>query len=125
MRASSGRPRSPSARARSSLRERCCTVARVSAPAPRSSMRLSGLVWAGQTISIIGSGMTAFALGVWVYQQTGSVTAFTMVTVATYLPGIVLAPFAGVLVDRWDRRRTMILSDILAALTSVAIILLY
>jgi hypothetical protein len=82
------------------------------------------IVWFGQVISFIGSGLTSFALGVWVYQTTGSITRFALISLFTTLPGVVLGPFAGALVDRWDRRRAMILSDAGAGLSTLAIILL-
>lgn len=68
-------------------------------------------VWAGQVVSTLGTNLTGFALGVWVYQQTGSATKFALIALVTTLPGMLLAPLAGALVDRWDRRRAMILGD--------------
>jgi hypothetical protein len=81
-------------------------------------------IWFGQLISLIGSGLTNFALGVWVYQQTGSATQFALITFSFALPGILLFPIAGALVDRWDRRMVMIISDTGAGLASLAIALL-
>jgi DHA3 family macrolide efflux protein-like MFS transporter len=78
----------------------------------------------GQVVSLLGSGLTSFALGVWVYQRTGSVTQFALIAFFTSLPGIVLSPIAGALIDRWNRRRTLILSDALAAVTSAILLLL-
>lgn len=69
-------------------------------------------IWAGQVVSALGTNLTGFALGVWVYQQTGSATKFALIALVTTLPGMLLAPVAGALVDRWDRRRAMILSDV-------------
>ena len=69
------------------------------------------VVWGGQVVSLLGSNLTGFALSVWVYRQTGSATRFALIALATTLPGILLSPLAGVLVDRWDRRRAMILAD--------------
>lgn len=87
-------------------------------------MRLFHVVWAGQAVSLIGSSVTAFAAGIWVYDRTGSPAAFTLLVLAATLPGIVLLPLAGALVDRWDRRRAMLLSDAgTAAVTLVALIL--
>lgn len=82
------------------------------------------IIWLGQVISLLGSGLTGFALGVWIYQRTGSVTQFALIAFFTALPGLVLSPIAGALVDRWDRRRTLILSDCMAAVTSVILLLL-
>ncbi len=79
------------------------------------------VVWVGQLVSLIGSGLTRFALGVWVYQETGSVTLFALIAVFARLPGLLLAPLAGALVDRWDRRRTMLGADSGAGLATVAL----
>lgn len=83
------------------------------------------IIWFGQLISIIGSGLSEFALSLWVYQRTGSVTQFAFVFLFKVLPTIVLSPLAGVVVDRWDRRWTMLLSDAGAALSTLAIALLF
>jgi DHA3 family macrolide efflux protein-like MFS transporter len=82
------------------------------------------LVWFGQLISLIGSGLTSFALGVWVYQMTDSITSYTLVVLCTMAPNILLSPVAGALVDRWDRRWAMLLSDTGAGLSTLAIALL-
>jgi MFS family permease len=82
-------------------------------------------VWAGQVVSVLGTGLSGFALGVWVYQRTGSATRFALITLVTTLPGILLSPIAGVLVDRWDRRRTMILSNVGAGCTTLILALLF
>ncbi len=84
-------------------------------------MKLFIILWVGQLIASIGSSITAFALDVWVYEHTGSVTQFALITLSNTLPLILLAPIAGLLVDRWDRRWTMILSDLFATLATVAI----
>jgi MFS transporter, DHA3 family, macrolide efflux protein len=80
-----------------------------------------GIVWLGQLISVLGSALTAFALGLRVYQETGSVTQFALLSLCEVLPVILLAPLAGTLVDRWDRRWTMILSDTGAALCTLGL----
>ncbi|RCJ21833.1 MFS transporter [Nostoc minutum NIES-26] len=82
------------------------------------------LIWFGQLVSLIGSGLTRFALGIWVYQRTGSVTQFGLILLFTTLPGILLSPVAGALIDRWPRRFCMILSDSGAALSTLVIALL-
>lgn len=87
-------------------------------------MRTFGLVWFGQTISIIGSALTSFALYVWVYQQTGSVTQYAMINVFASLTGLLVGPFSGVAVDRYDRRRLMLLADVGAALVSSTVLAL-
>lgn len=80
----------------------------------------------GQLISLVGSGLTSFALGVWAYQTTGSVTQFALISVFIHLPNIIISPVVGAIVDRWDRRWAMILSDSVAGIGTVAIwMLLY
>jgi MFS family permease len=88
-------------------------------------MSVFTLVWFGQVVSLMGSGLTGFAMGVWVYQRTGSITQFALIAVCSRLPGIAIAPVAGALIDRWDRRRSMIYSDLGAGLTVLSLTLLY
>ncbi len=84
-----------------------------------------GTIWIGQLVSLIGSGLTSFALGVWVLQHTHSVTQYTLTIVFAGLPGILLAPFAGAYVDRWDRKWVMFWTDLGPALTTIAYAYLY
>ncbi len=86
--------------------------------------RVFVLVWLGQWVSVMGSSMTTFALGVWILQHTGSVTQFGLAYLLTQLPGILISPLAGALTDRWDRRWVMVLSDSVAALATLAMVLL-
>jgi MFS family permease len=83
------------------------------------------LIWFGQLVSLTGSGLTGFALGVWVYLSTGSVTKFALISLSTSLPGILFSPFAGALVDRWDRRVAMIVSDTGSGLCTFIIAVLF
>ncbi|MEV0005090.1 amino acid adenylation domain-containing protein, partial [Micromonospora sp. NPDC050980] len=88
------------------------------------SLAVFYLVAIGQLVSLIGSGLTAFGMGLWVYQRTGSVSLFATATVLALLPAVVLSPIAGALADRWDRRRIMVLADCLAATGTVSLALL-
>ena len=74
------------------------------------------MIWIGELISSIGSGMTAFALSIYVYEMTGSVSYVSLVTVLAYLPTILLSPLGGVLADRYDRRILMIIGDLFSGL---------
>jgi DHA3 family macrolide efflux protein-like MFS transporter len=97
----------------------------VSQSAARSkSMRTFYIIWFGQLISTVGSGLTGFALGVGIYQDTHSVTSFALFMFSFMLPGVLLSPIAGALVDRWPRRWVMILSDTGAGLSTMTIWLL-
>jgi DHA3 family macrolide efflux protein-like MFS transporter len=87
-------------------------------------LRIFVTIWFGQVISLVGSGLTSFALGLWVYERTGSVTRFALIALSSVLPALVFAPLAGALVDRWDRRRVMMLSDTGAGLSTLLIVAL-
>lgn len=75
----------------------------------------------GYVASLLGSQLTSFALGVWVFQRTGSATQFALISMFAMLPGVVISPLAGALVDRWDRRWILILSDTVAALVTLSV----
>jgi len=68
----------------------------------------------GQFISLMGSQMSSFAIGIWVYQKTGSMLSFAIVLFFSRLPEILMLPIAGAIADKWDRRKLMIVSNILA-----------
>lgn len=85
-------------------------------PAAPGGMRIFGIIWLGQMVSMIGTSLSGFALGVWVFQETGSITQFALVNCVTLLPSVVVSPLAGALVDRWDRRHAMLISDLGAGL---------
>ena len=78
------------------------------------------LIWVGQIVSLFGSGLTGFALGVWLYQQTGSASNFAIVALCTALPHMLLSPLVGVWVDRYNRRWMMALADSGSALCTLA-----
>jgi len=81
-------------------------------------------IWIGQLISILGSGLTSFALGVWIFSQTGKATPFALTVLFGNLPRILLLPVAGSLADRWNRRWVMILSDTGNALVTISVFVL-
>jgi MFS family permease len=86
--------------------------------------RTFGLVWFGQVVSNIGSGLTSFGLGLWVFLETGSATQLALIVLAARLPMLLISPFAGALIDRWDRRTAMIVADAGAAAGTLATVLL-
>jgi DHA3 family macrolide efflux protein-like MFS transporter len=83
------------------------------------------IIWFGQLVSLIGSGLTSFSLGIWVYQHTGSITRFALISACATLPAVLISPTAGVIVDRWDRRTVMVLSDLAGGITTLAIAVLF
>ena len=82
------------------------------------------ITWIGQVVSIVGSGLTSFALGVWVFERTGSPTLFAYIGLFAVLPRVIFSPVAGALVDRFDRRKVMILADAGAGLSTLFIALM-
>lgn len=87
---------------------------------PATALSTFLLVSLGQLISVIGTGLSTFALGVWVYQQTGVVSDFAMMSALGILPGILVLPIAGAAADRWDRRKIMMICDLLGVLVVTA-----
>ncbi|MBN1922493.1 MAG: MFS transporter [Anaerolineae bacterium] len=81
------------------------------------------LVWAGQLVSVLGSTMTQFALTIWAYQETGSATALGVVNTAFMVPFLLLAPLAGAMVDRYNRKLMMMVSDLTAILATTGILI--
>lgn len=84
-------------------------------------MRPFSVLWAGQLVSGLGSGLTGFALPVWIYQKTGSAEAFGLLFFAATVPAVLMSLYAGALVDRWDRKKVLLASDGIAALMSLVI----
>ncbi|MBU1225884.1 MAG: MFS transporter [Actinobacteria bacterium] len=88
--------------------------------------RTFGIVWAGQLVSTLGSTMTSFGLAIWVFEETGSATQLALIVLFARLPMLLVSPFAGALIDRWDRRTAMLLADAGAAVgTLVTMLLLF
>jgi MFS transporter, DHA3 family, macrolide efflux protein len=82
------------------------------------------IIWLGQLISMVGSGMTSFALGVWIFRETGEATPFALTVLFFSLPRLLLMPLAGMMADRYNRRWLMILSDTGSALVTLVIVFL-
>ena len=82
------------------------------------------VVWFGQLVSLLGSSMTSFGLAIWVYQETGSATQLALIVMASRVPMLLVSPFVGALVDRWDRRTAMLVADTGAAIGTLAYVTL-
>jgi DHA3 family macrolide efflux protein-like MFS transporter len=82
------------------------------------------IVWAGQLVSVMASSMTQFALTIWAYQETGSAMALGAMQTAFVIPFLLLTPFAGVWVDRYNRKMMMMVSDLVAVSATCGILLL-
>ena len=87
-------------------------------------MKAFTIIWAGQFVSLLGTQMSQFALTIWTWDKTGTATAIALSNLFFMAPQMLMSPLAGALVDRWDRRLVMMLSDLGAGLATVAICLL-
>lgn len=82
------------------------------------------LLWITQSFSGLGSAMTSYALVIWSYSQRGSALMTALLMVSSYAPYVLLSVFAGALSDKWNKKRTMLVCDSVAALTTVAMLIL-
>lgn len=89
-----------------------------------SGMTAFYTIWVGQFFSLLGTGMTRFALTLWAWELTGSATALAFVAFFSFLPGIIFSPIAGALVDRWDRKLVMMMSDLAAGVGTILLLIL-
>ncbi|MBC8536012.1 MFS transporter [Feifania hominis] len=92
---------------------------------PRSGFPAFVILWATQALSTLGSSMTGFALVIWSYRQQGSALTTALLSVCTYAPYVLIGFFAGALSDRWDKCRTLLVCDTLAALSTLSVFVLY
>lgn len=83
------------------------------------------IIWSTQSLSQLGSAITEFALTLWMYEKTGSALSTATLTICTYVPYIIMSIFAGAITDKCDKKKTMLLCDLLAALTTVIVFVLY
>ena len=83
------------------------------------------ILWSTQSLSQLGSAITAFALTLWLYEKTGSALSTASLRICTYAPYVVMSIFAGAISDKFDKKRIMLICDLLAALSTVAVFVLY
>ena len=91
----------------------------------KNKLRDFYILWSTQSISQLGSSITAFALTLWLYEQTGSSLGTAALTICSYAPYVIMSIFAGALTDRFDKKKTMLVCDVLAVMCTVAIFILY
>ncbi|HEU0295035.1 MAG TPA: MFS transporter [Anaerolineales bacterium] len=96
-----------------------------SQPVPKNWAARFFTIWSGQAVSLFGSSLVQFALIWWLTQKTGSATALAVAGLAGMLPQVLFGPFAGALVDRWNRRRVLILADGSIALATLILVYLF
>lgn len=90
----------------------------------QTSLKSYLLLWSTQSLSALGSTMTGYALILWLYRQNGSALETAMLSICSYAPYVLMSIFAGALSDRWDKKRTMLVCDLLAAVSTVAVLVL-
>ncbi|MEV0728359.1 amino acid adenylation domain-containing protein [Polymorphospora sp. NPDC050346] len=91
---------------------------------PTPSMKRFGLVAAGQIVTMAGTALTSFAVPLWIFIETGSLARFALFSVLGLVPGMVVAPFAGALIDRTSRRRVILLACCAAGVAKLAVAVL-
>ncbi len=91
----------------------------------RKSMGRFTLIWFGQLVSTLGSGISTFGLGIWVFDKTGSASKFAFTFLFTMLPRIILSPIAGSVADRKNRKKIIIITDVLDAVLKLLIVTLF
>lgn len=83
------------------------------------------ILWSTQSISQLGSSMTAYALTLWLYEKTGSSLSTAALTICSYAPYVLMSIFAGALTDRLDKKKIMLCCDTFAAMCTVTILVLF
>lgn len=82
------------------------------------------LLWGTQSLSSLGSSMTGYGLILWLYRQNGSALETAMLSICSYAPYVLVSIFAGALSDRWNKKRIMLVCDLLAAVSTVVVLML-
>ncbi len=83
------------------------------------------ILWGTQSLSQLGSSITAYALTLWLYDETGSSLDTAALRICTYAPYVLVSIFAGALSDKFDKKKTMLICDLLAAVSTVMVFVLY
>ena len=91
----------------------------------KNSLKDFYILWSTQSLSQLGSAITEFALTLWLYEKTGSALSTAALTICTYAPYVVMSIFAGAVTDKFDKKRTMLICDTLAALGTILVFVLY
>ncbi|HEX2906502.1 MAG TPA: MFS transporter [Phototrophicaceae bacterium] len=87
-------------------------------------MRKYLIIWFGEVVSTVGSALTSFALGVWIYERTGSVSLFSLNLLVYAVLGLAMMPLAGVAADRWNRKWVMLVADAGLGVVTLVVFLL-
>lgn len=88
------------------------------------SLKTYLLLWSTQSLSALGSGLTGYSLVLLLYTQSGSALQTALLSVCSYAPYVLMSIFAGALSDRWNKKKIMLFCDLIAALSTVVVLLL-
>lgn len=91
----------------------------------KSGLKTFLILWSSQSISTLGSSMSSFAIAIWAYEQYGTASSITWLTACSFLPSILFCFIAGTLADKWDKKKVMLTSDLVAALGTLSVLCLY
>jgi len=91
----------------------------------KSEMKDFYILWLSQALSQLGSSITSFALTLWLFDETGLALSTALLSICTYAPYVIMSIFAGAISDAFDKKKTMLVCDLLAALTTVGVLILY
>src|SRR5215470_10024281 len=86
-----------------------------------SGMVAFTLVWLGQMVSVVATNMTQFALTIWIFERSGSATALALQQVFFITPFLIVSPLAGAMIDRYNRKAMMMVSDIGAGIATFVV----
>ena len=90
-----------------------------------TGMRAFIVIWLGQIFSLLGTAMTTFGISIWAFERAGRATDLTLIQFFFLGAYLIVTPFAGVAVDRLNRKLMMILSDVAAGVVTLAIVILF
>ena len=91
----------------------------------KNNLRDFYILWISQSLSQLGSAITAFALTLWLYEKTGSALSTATLSICSYAPYVLMSIFAGAISDKFDKKKTMLICDTFAALTTIIVFVLY
>ncbi|HEY9032413.1 MAG TPA: MFS transporter, partial [Pseudomonadales bacterium] len=92
---------------------------------PPTSIKAFTVLLIAQSFSIFGTSLTGFALGVWVYNEVGSATIYSLIALANGIPIVLFSPLAGAIVDRVNRKKIILAAQLAACLITATLMLLY
>ena len=91
----------------------------------KNKLRDFYILWSTQSLSQLGSSLTEFALTLWLYEKTGSALSTAALSICTYAPYVIMSIFAGAVTDKFDKKKTMLVCDVLAAAGTILVFVLY